>query len=81
MSTFNIPDGFAAVIVLFPLDEKVDKVHIKLPDVPEGEEHEYVADAISALAGAQTDIINGLLSDEEPDAEGEDEDDDETTEN
>jgi hypothetical protein len=74
MATVNVPQGFAAVVVLIALDENVDKVSIKLENVPDGEEHEYVADAIMALAGAQTDIIDGLLAEDDPDADGEDDD-------
>jgi len=70
MATVNVPEGFIAVTVLIPRGD--GEIAVKIAGTnAEDAEHEYIAEAIKALAEEQVDIIDDLI-DEQPDLDAPD---------
>jgi hypothetical protein len=73
MASIQIPEGFIAVAVLIPRNE--GEISVKIAGTTADDaEHEFIAEAIKALAEEQVDITDDLIDEQvEPDApEGED---------
>lgn len=61
MPTVNVPEGFAAVVVLIAKSANDDTVNVVYENQEEGTEHALLGEAIAALASAQVDIADGFI--------------------
>ena len=63
MSTITVPEGFQAVVVMIPKDEKVE-TKVEFVGIDASDEHLFAADAIGALTGTIVDTVEELLDGE-----------------
>jgi hypothetical protein len=70
MASIQIPEGFIAVAVLIPRGD--GEISVKITGTTADDaEHEFIAEAIKALAEEQVDITDDLI-DEQPDPDAPD---------